>query len=98
MFARDSRYRDLATLTRRLADGREVVYKARRFVPPPASLETQAMVTMTIGSRLDLVAARWLGDPLLSWRVADANRAMDPFELETPGRRLRVPSPSLERP
>jgi nucleoid-associated protein YgaU len=41
--------------------------------------------------RLDLIAARTLGDPLLFWRIADANLALDPFDLVEPGRALTVP-------
>ena len=33
------------------------------------------------------------GDSQSFWRIADANRAMDPLELETPGRTLRIPMP-----
>jgi nucleoid-associated protein YgaU len=41
--------------------------------------------------RLDLIAARTLGDPLLFWRIADANDAMNPFDLLT-RRALRIPT------
>jgi hypothetical protein len=41
--------------------------------------------------RLDLIAARILGDPEQFWRVCDANNAMDPLELTArPGRMIRV--------
>ena len=36
---------------------------------------------------------RALADPLQYWRVADANDALNPFDLEVPGRVLRVPVP-----
>ena len=40
------------------------------------------------------MAARRLGDPEQLWRLADADRALDPHELtEEVGRRLRVPLP-----
>ena len=48
------------------------------------------------GDRLDLVAARYLGDPTAAWQVADANGALDPDELtavEAEGDLLVVPFP-----
>ncbi len=49
---------------------------------------------MTQGERLDNIAATFLGDPELFWRLADANRAMQPEELvQTVGRRLRITLP-----
>ncbi|MES2639548.1 MAG: hypothetical protein V4850_08680 [Myxococcota bacterium] len=47
--------------------------------------------TVAAGERLDLIAQRWYGDPLQSWRILDANEAAAPTELETVGRRLRIP-------
>ncbi len=43
------------------------------------------------GDRLDTIAARTLGDPLLFWRLADASGAMNPDDLERPGTLLVVP-------
>ena len=49
---------------------------------------------MKQGERLDLVAYRTLGDPLQFWRIADANDAVNPFDLDEPsGQILRVPVP-----
>jgi hypothetical protein len=46
------------------------------------------------GDRLDNISAIVLGDPELSWRVADANRAMLPRELTAvPGSVLRIALP-----
>jgi hypothetical protein len=40
------------------------------------------------------VTSRSLGVAEAFWRVADANDAMNPFDLtREPGRRLRVPQP-----
>jgi hypothetical protein len=33
------------------------------------------------GERLDILAAQYLGDPELFWRIADANRAMRAEDL-----------------
>jgi hypothetical protein len=53
-------------------------------------------VTVTAADRLDLIAARTLGDPEQFWRVCDANNAMDPLDLTTTlGRVLRVPVPQF---
>ncbi len=43
------------------------------------------------GDRLDLLAARYFGDPLQFWRIADANPARSPDELIEPGRVLVIP-------
>lgn len=46
------------------------------------------------GERLDLLAARTLGDPHRYWRVADANPTASVAELEVPGRDLAIPEGS----
>ena len=94
MFDYTSRYYSLANATYTAPGGREVAYKLRRFLPPGASLPLLAEVTVMQGERLDLVAYRTLGDPLQFWRIADANDAVSPFDLEQPsGQILRVPVP-----
>jgi hypothetical protein len=94
MFEPTSRYAPLETATFTTPDGREVAYVRRRFVPPGRALPLLAEVTVDDGDRLDLVAARTLGDPEQFWRVCDANDALRPDELtEDAGRRLRVPLP-----
>ena len=46
------------------------------------------------GDRLDNIAARYLGDPELFWRLCDANVALRPTELtETIGRRILITLP-----
>lgn len=94
MFEPTSRYYSLDNQTLTMPDGRVVTYKRRRVLPPPGSLQTLTEVEVTQGDRLDLIAARTLGDPEQYWRVCDANNAMNPFDLvaET-GRRVRVPVP-----
>lgn len=90
----DSRYAPLAPLRYVMPDGRTVAYLPRRMLPPGTSLPLLSTATVVQGDRLDAVAARTLGDPLAFWRIADANDAMDPFELTAvPGRTLRVPVP-----
>ena len=44
------------------------------------------------GDRLDILAARFLADPILFWMIADANGAEDSSDLTaTPGRAIRIP-------
>jgi hypothetical protein len=63
-------------------DGEQILYKRRRIPPTGSSLATQAIVPVQPSSdRLDLIANRTLGSPLLFWRIADANDAMNPFDL-----------------
>ena len=94
MFDPTSRYAAIDTARLTTAEGRVVAYVRRRFLPPGPALPLLVEVTVTQGDRLDLVTARTLGDPEQFWRVADANDAMNPFDLTAePGRILRVPVP-----
>lgn len=96
MFEHTSRYYDLETATYTTPDGRVVAYKRRRFLPRGGEMSLLAEVTVIRGDRLDLIAARTLGDPEQFWRVCDANDAMNPVILtEEPGRTLRVPVPQV---
>lgn len=92
----NSRYALTPTTTWTAPDGTVIPYLKRRFVPLSESLPLRAEVTVAPDDRLDLIAARTLGDPVQWWRVADANEAMDPFDLtDVPGVRLRVPIPQF---
>lgn len=92
-FAAGSRYSGLETATLEL-DGRTVVYVRRRFVPSADRFETLREHVVTQNERLDNLAARYLGDPLLFWRLCDGNNAMRPDALtERIGRRLRITLP-----
>jgi hypothetical protein len=90
MFDPTSRYATVpdATVTVTAPDGtaRTVTFKRRRFVPPPGDHTTLVEHTVAQGERLDNVTARYLGDPTRFWQVCDANQALDPAELEQPGR------------
>lgn len=97
MFEPTSRYYSLERATFKTVDGRTVTYVRRRFLPRGEDLPLLAQVRVIEGDRLDLVTARTLGDPEQFWRVADANDAMNPFDLTaTAGRVLRVPVPQPE--
>ena len=93
MFEPGSRYFALEEATFTFADGRTVAYKRRRFLPQGRTLPRLAVVTVEAGDRLDLIAARTLGDPEQFWRICDANDAVDPEALAEPGNRLVVPTP-----
>ena len=95
-FPTDSRYYGSSTLTYTVPNGQSITYLARRFVPQPgaANFATVAQHTVKQGDRLDLIAAKYLGDPLIFWLICDANGATRPGELvETPGRVLQITMP-----
>jgi hypothetical protein len=98
MFPTTSRYYGLELANLKLADGREVAYVRRRFLPlAKATLLTEHMVTQD--ERLDNITAHYLGDPEQFWRVADANDALQPEALTAPeqiGHRLRIPLPQMQ--
>lgn len=96
MFDYTSRYINLETATLMTADGRIVTYVRRRFLPPLDTQQIVAEVTVSDPDRLDLITARTIGAPEQFWRIADANAALNPFDLTaTPGERVRIPAPSI---
>jgi hypothetical protein len=89
-----SRYQGVAVTEIVVADGRTVRYLRRRFLPDPAGLFTLVQHRVVDADRLDNLAARYLGDPLAAWRIADANGALRMEALvEEIGRRLRITLP-----
>lgn len=97
MFDHNSRYYRLETATHETPDGRAVSYVKRRFPPPGERLPLLVEITVTDGDRLDLITGRTLGDPEQFWRVADANNALNPFDLiREPGKTVRVPIPQVD--
>ncbi|MCL7456199.1 hypothetical protein AB0I85_25865 [Micromonospora echinofusca] len=90
----ESRYAGVGTTTTVDPDtGAELVHLRRRFVPPAERLATAGWERVADGDRVDLLAARTLGDPTAFWQLCDANGAFDPAELEQPGRVVRVALP-----
>lgn len=94
------RYDGVEIATATVPDGargtRAVRYLRRRTLPDPRSLTTLVVHQVTAGDRLDLVAARYLGEPTADWQVADANAALDPDALTAPaaeGNLITVPFP-----
>lgn len=87
-----SRYYGFAVEQMTLANGTVVSYLSRRIIPR-MSLYTQTQnYTAVAGDRLDNLAARFLGDPILFWMIAEANGAEDANELTAePGRVILIP-------
>jgi nucleoid-associated protein YgaU len=95
-FPPDSRYYGSSTLSYTTPGGQQISYLARRFVPQPGAPNFSTVATHTVrrGDRLDLIAAKYLGDPLMYWLICDANGAIRPNELlETPGQTLNITLP-----
>lgn len=90
-FPSDSRYATTPVTTIVDADGTERRHLTRRFIGSTDTAPVLAQHLVVAGDRLDLLAQQYYGDPLLSWRIADANRALDPGDLTgTPGTVLTV--------
>lgn len=89
-----SRYANVEITSYTTPLGETVRYFRRRFIAPPERFQTIEVHTVLEGERPDTLAARFLGDPEQSWRLADANGVMRPEELtETPGRTVRITLP-----
>lgn len=100
MFDADSRYAAIenSSLAVTLTDGttRTIVYKHRRFLPPPDAGTTVADHRVTAGDRLDLLAHRYLGDATAFWRLCDANAILRPAELTAEvGSTIRIAIPDV---
>ncbi len=80
-FATTSRYYGIPTTQLTQPDGHTVVYVRRRFLPPIENFAPLQVITIAAGDRLDNLAAHYIGDPQLSWRLYDANGAMLPETL-----------------
>jgi len=95
-FVPQSRYSGvpLAVLQKR-PDEPGQVYVRRRFIPALSALTIAARHVVSALDRPDLLGAKYLGDPLLYWRIADANAVVEPNELtDTLGRRVDIALPS----
>lgn len=93
-FEPTSRYADTGTATRTVTDPtgteRVIRYARRRIIPRQDDLPTLAEHRVADGDRLDLVTARYAGDPQQFWRLCDANAVLRPTELEQTGRIVRI--------
>ncbi|MGC2619418.1 MAG: LysM domain-containing protein [Acidobacteriaceae bacterium] len=95
-FPTDSRYYGFSTLTYTTPAGVSVSYLARRIIPQPGAPNYATVTTYSVvqGDRLDLIAAKFLGDPLLFWLICDANGAIRPGDLvSVPGTAISITMP-----
>jgi hypothetical protein len=93
-FPATSRYHGIDTAMLETAEKKTIIYLRRRFVPPPERFALIHEHTVIQGDRLDNLAAQYLGDPELFWRLCDANAAVNPDELtENIGSKLRITLP-----
>jgi len=99
MFDQTSRYCNLPIGTLSLAKGnisREIKYVRRRFIPSAEGMITAVEHLVVQGDRLDNIAARYISDPSLYWKICDANEAMVPDELTSKlGRRIKIAVPKF---
>jgi hypothetical protein len=94
-----SRYFGASTQSLTLPDGTQVMYLARRIVPQPGIYQSVQSYVIVEGDRLDNLAARFLGDPLLFWMICDANASTDPDALTAQvGRSILIPLSSAIPP
>ena len=98
MFDRTSRYYKVPTATTGVTGGdgvtRTVRYVQRRIIPPADDGLTLMEHTITEGERIDLLAARYLGDPTQFWQFCDVNNVLRPEELtEQIGRTITITLP-----
>ncbi len=91
MFQRGSRYYGLSHRTHEDEKGNSYRFVERRLIPRHTE-RTSGTLRVEQAERLDLVAARALGDPSRFWQLCDANAVLDPFVLNAAsGRLLDVP-------
>jgi len=96
VFPTDSRYYGTGILQYALPNGQRIAYLQRRIVPQPGApnYTTIAQHTVRQGDRLDLIASKYLGDPLIFWLLCDANGAIRPDDLvATSGKVLNITTP-----
>lgn len=95
-FPIDSRYYAFGVQQYIGPTGVSIPYLQRRIVPQPGApnYATINQYTVQQGDRLDRIAAKYLGDPLMAWLICDANGAIDPHDLvATPGSVLAITTP-----
>jgi nucleoid-associated protein YgaU len=87
-----SRYLGAVTLQLTLPNGTPVMYLARRILPQASIYQAVQSHVVVDGDRLDNLAAKFLGDPLLFWMICDANSSSDPDALTAQvGRSILIP-------
>ena len=94
-FGSNSRYQRVGLgLYQPPGGGPAIAYVLRRFIPQMRDIAIVSEHVVESGERPDLLAAAFLGDSELYWRIADANAVVDPVELtDTIGLRVSIPLP-----
>ena len=95
-FPPDSRYYAFGVQQYVAPNGQSYPYLQRRIVPQPGApnYATINQYTTQQNDRLDRIAAKYLGDPLMAWLICDANGAIRPRDLvATPGTVLNITTP-----
>ena len=87
MFDRKSRYIKAETYTVKDKRGRDVVVVVP---PPPPEQLLLGLHLLKQGERLDLLAAKYVSDPVGYWRIAEQNDVMLPDAL-TEAREIEIP-------
>jgi hypothetical protein len=97
MFDHTSRYYLVEDASYESEDGRSISYKCRRFLPQGDRIPLLSVLRIAPGDRLDLIAARTLGDAEQFWQICDANNCLNPFDLTAEiSATLRVPTPGFQ--
>lgn len=93
-FPPNSRYHQTAYAVLEEPDQEPKAYLKRRFLPSPDEFTAVEEHIVQQGERLDNITYRYLGDPELYWRIADANATMHPLDLtDTVNRFIRITMP-----
>jgi hypothetical protein len=95
-FPTDSRYYNSSTLSYTTPNKQVITYLVQRYLPQPGPPNYSTVATHTVrsGDRLDLLAAKYFGDPLMYWLICDANGTICPNQLvHTPGTVLNITMP-----
>lgn len=93
-FPANSRYHGTEVTTLEQSNREPVAYLKRRFVPDPERFAVIREHTVVEGDRVDNLAAQYLGDAELYWRLCDANGVMRPGELaERAGDKVAITLP-----
>ncbi len=93
MFETNSRYVNIEDASIEI-NGEEKAFKKRRFLPQGDEMTMLQEVRIEEGDRLDMLAARLLGDPEQFWYICDSNNTMHPLELTSNiGSQIRIARP-----
>lgn len=93
-FGPNSRYFGLPLRETADDDGTPRTHLARRIIPQATRYKAAGHLELTGDERMDAIAAQTMEDPLLYWRICDADGGADPAEIpRVPRKRLKLPLP-----